>query len=141
MCIIFNFSASPFMGLMLLLMGSARVATMAGFYISSWLFLITILVYVGGVIVIFVYLTSLISEAKILVFRVRAIPFVTLLMLPLLCLNVNHLRRFRGPFWIRQMIDLSARTLVVYCILYLLVALGRVFLIAGKLSGPLRSYH
>lgn len=86
------------MGLMLLLMGSARVATMAGFYISSWLFLITILVYVGGVIVIFVYLTSLISEAKILVFRVRAIPFVTLLMLPLLCLNVNHLRRFRGPF-------------------------------------------
>ena len=83
----FRATASPFMGVLLLLITRASLAVIGGLFSSSWLFLITILVYVGGMIVIFVYLTRIISATKVFGLSPRLSGIIIALALPLVIIH------------------------------------------------------
>jgi len=137
--ILYLFSPSPFTGLGLLLTTRLRVAVVGGYHSLSWLFLITVLVYVGGVIIIFVYITRVLSESKLLILGVRGIFGIGLLFMPLVTFNYFRHKDSPGFMWVGQGINFSASFLVVYRILYLFLALVIVFFISNKLTGPLKA--
>jgi len=58
---------------------SVRLSIIMGHSLSSWLFMVVVLVYVGGVIIIFVYLTSLLSGAKIASYSPRLVRLVAII--------------------------------------------------------------
>ena len=58
---------------------SVRLSIIMGHSLSSWLFMVVVLVYVGGVIIIFVYLTSLLSGAKIASYSPRLVRLVAVI--------------------------------------------------------------
>ena len=58
---------------------SVRLSIIMGHSLSSWLFMVVVLVYVGGVIIIFVYLTSLLSGAKIASYSPRLVSLVAII--------------------------------------------------------------
>jgi len=58
---------------------SVRLSIIMGHSLSSWLFMVVVLVYVGGVIIIFVYLTSLLSGAKIASYSPRLVRLVVVI--------------------------------------------------------------
>ena len=135
----FRATASPFMGVLLLLITRASLAVIGGLFSSSWLFLITILVYVGGMIVIFVYLTRIISATKVFGLSPRLSGIIIALAFPLVIIHYVRPLADNRINWISQILSSPISTLVVYRIFYLLEALIIVFLMSRKLSGPLKT--
>lgn len=97
-----------------------------------------ILVYVGGVMIIFVYLTGLISEFKTVRVTPRIRVFLVRATLIPSYLTFSELSGTLVSVWLSQGLDGAALGLIVYSVLYLLMALVVVLLIAGKLQGPLK---
>ena len=129
-------STSPFIGIGGLFALRAGLALSLGLK-SSWFFTILILVYVGGIIIMFTYITRAIASRKILgvsprggavlvpgvlilVFGYTGAPLRAQLLWPGVNLGVNSL-----PF-------------IVFLVAYLLLALIRVFILIEKESGPLK---
>jgi len=139
MSVLYLFLPSPFIGLGLLLITRVRVALVGGYHSLSWLFLITVLVYVGGVIIIFVYMTRVLSESKLLRLGARGIFGIALLFIPLIAFNYFNHKTSSGAIWVGQIINFSTSFLVIYSILYLFIALVIVFFISNKLTGPLKA--
>ena len=54
------------MGVIFLVFRRVTLAASSGVLLSSWLFFSVIIVYVGGVLILFVYISRLIREHKVL---------------------------------------------------------------------------
>jgi len=129
---------SPFIGLAVLLRIGVSLSLVMGHALSSWLFIIVVLVYVGGVIIIFVYLTRLLSGAKITTFSARLTGLVGAGLGSGFVTNFTYLVPQVQPLWLCQGLDSSVGALVCYSIMYLLLALVIVFFITSKLDGPIK---
>jgi len=100
--------------------------------------MVVVLVYVGGVIIIFVYLTSLLSGAKIASYSPRLVRLVAIIAGARFNINLSPVTPQAQQLWLYQGLDDSVGPLVCYSILYLLLALVIVFFITSKLDGPIK---
>ena len=93
----------------------------------------------GGIIVIFVYLTRIISAAKVFGFSPRLVIVAGVIVLPVTLTHYIRPLANTGIIWVNQMLSLPVSVLVIYSIFYLLEALIIVFLMSRKLAGPLKT--
>lgn len=104
---------------------------------SSWFFTILILVYVGGIIIIFTYITRVITSRKILGVAPRGV----IIFIPaLLILILAYTSAPAGTQLIWPGVNLGVNSLpfIIFLVVYLLLALIRVFILIEKESGPLK---
>ncbi len=105
---------------------SLLVASMAGIYNSSWLFLVIALIFLGGIIVIFLYLSTLSLSDKLTSPKIRNLVIILVVITPIISLrwkfsNFNISKSFMEPLAISN---------IIFLITYLLLAL----ILAVKLS-------
>lgn len=133
-------SPSPFIGVIFLVFSRVLLASRAGATLRRWAFFSIIIVYVGGVLVLFVYISRLIREHKVLEVRTSwgqvAVVLLLFLVLSQLCLG-SALRSL--SFNLRQGLIPSRQGITLYSVVYLIIALVVVLRLLGKDGGPMKS--
>lgn len=133
-------SPSPFIGVIFLVFSRALLASRAGATLRRWAFFSIIIVYVGGVLVLFVYISRLIREHKVLEVRTSwgQVAVVLLLFLVLSQLYLGSALRSLS-FNLRQGLIPSRQGITLYSVVYLIIALVVVLRLLGKDGGPMKS--
>ena len=130
-------SRSPLVAVIALIFIALAISVRAGLCFNSWFFFTVVIIYVGGIMVIFVYLSSLISRFKINLISVISERGAALLG----ALRVFYLQspRVRTRFfsWTGVGFYLISFGLIRFLIFYLLIGLISVFKICDKTEGPL----
>ena len=131
-------SSSPYAAIFFLVTVALRLRVKVGVFYLSWFFMTLVIVYLGGIIVIFVYLRRLVQSIKINLLRTQA-PFllgITLLIISsswTLGVGSSHKRA-----WVETGYLCSRRGLLLFIVAYLLGALLRVYRLCEKHEGPIK---
>lgn len=134
--IIIFFSGSPFTGILVLFLLSIFLSLVLGIK-NSWLLIVLVLVYVGGIIIMFTYLTSVLSYSKIRFVRFRwsvAILFFSRTLMLIF---------FTSPFiqvrvWPAISFLCETTPFLFFLVNYILLTLVSIFLIVRKEEGPIK---
>ena len=134
-------SSSPYVAIACLVAVSVYLSVQVGIRYISWFFFTLVIVYVGGIIVIFIYLSRLIQSAKITLVGARG-PLGGGLLLGLRA-RVNFwiaLGKREAELWVTTSFTLSRAPLAGLGALYLLGALVRVYRLCQKGEGPIKRF-
>jgi len=131
-------SQSPFTAIFFLIFIALYISIKTAYLYSSWFFFSVLIIYVGGIIVIFLYLTRLISSFKIKPWKITLLEFrglarVVIFLSPLEATLFTAKKRF-----LRARFHYQRCTLIFFLIFYLLIALILVFKLCQKQEGPLK---
>jgi len=131
-------STSPIFAVLGLIFLARALAVKVGLMYINWFFFVLIVVYVGGIIVMFIYLARLMQGEKIPPLG----PSVLLLAgAPSACIVWARGLQGRLPelsLWVNVRMWLVNGPLVIFLIFYLLVALIGVCRICEKVAGPIK---
>ena len=137
--LITGLTSSPYVAIGRLICGAFLVSWTLGINKLSWAFFVVTILFIGGIIVIFIYITSLISSSKIRWWKptwwVRGAFFLALMSLKIF---FNPLAS--RQIWAGSAIELTSLALLIYLILFLLVRLLVVCNLSQKHVGPIKSY-
>jgi len=106
--------------------------------LSNWIMYVVVLLFTGGIIILFTYITSLVISSKI---NFPSIPLLTfIIVLPLTIafrhrerteLNIKNISRLYFDF---------SNIILMFVTLYLVIVLISIVKIATSLSGPIKSF-
>ena len=130
-----SYSRSPFLGIASLFVLRLTLAYFLGIK-STWLIIILVLVYVGGVIVMFTYMTSVITKTKIITMGPRWVTFRVIL--GVCSLSAYSLATPSRELWACGGYTLDSVPLLFFLVNYILLALVRVFNLLNKKAGPIK---
>ena len=134
--IIIFFSGSPFTGIIVLFLLSIFLSFILGIK-NSWLLIVLVLVYVGGIIIIFTYMTRVLRYSKISYIRLRWGVII------LFFIAVGAGRMGGSTFLligIWPAISFLCETIpfLFFLVNYILLTLISVFIIISKEDGPIK---
>lgn len=133
-------SPSPFIGVIFLVFSRVLLASRAGATLRRWAFFSIIIVYVGGVLVLFVYISRLIREHKVLEVRTSWGQVAAVLFLFLILSQLHLGSALRSlSFNLSQGLIPSRQGITLYRVVYLIIALVVVLRLLGKDGGPMKS--
>nr|YP_009754000.1 NADH dehydrogenase subunit 6 [Cheirotonus gestroi]QIT06609.1 NADH dehydrogenase subunit 6 [Cheirotonus gestroi] len=142
------------MGLILLIQ-TLTVTLTAGFFSHNyWFSYILFLVLIGGMLVLFIYMTSVASNEKFvyspktkIVMIISATMSIPILMINPLFANLNTMtsETFNNPktfeLSLNKFINMPSNMILYLLIIYLLVTLIAIVKITSMKTGPLRQYN
>ena len=134
--IIIFFSGSPFSGILVLFLLSIFLSLVLGIK-NSWLFIVLVLVYVGGIIIIFTYLTSVLTYSKITLIRFRW-GVVILFFISALRGRLTTSPHIQVRVWPAISFLCETTPFLFFLVNYILLTLVRIFLIVRKEDGPIK---
>nr|YP_009000461.1 NADH dehydrogenase subunit 6 [Ornithodoros rostratus]AHF21675.1 NADH dehydrogenase subunit 6 [Ornithodoros rostratus] len=103
---------------------------------SSWLPLIIMLLMLGGLLVLFLYITSLTPNKK---FIFKKLPlFMTIFLLPFLKME-NKLISNKFNLDMTNLFNMETMTMMIFTLIYLLISLIAIMLIIKSSMTPLKS--
>jgi len=137
--LITGLTSSPYTAMGSLIFSAFLVRWVLGVNKISWAFFVVTILFIGGIIVIFIYITRLISSAKVSWGKLRLIVGI-LLVLILVRIKLFFSSLTPAKLWARGAIELRSLSLLVYLILFLLIRLLVVCRLAQKHIGPIKSY-
>lgn len=137
--LITGLTRSPYIAMCRLICSAFLVRWMLGVSKISWAFFVVTILFIGGIIVMFIYITRLISSAKV---RWGKLSLLARTLLALTLVRAKFFFRSLTPrkLWARGAIELRSLSLLAYLILFLLVRLLVVCSLAQKHIGPIKSY-
>jgi len=131
-------SRSPYVAIFSLILITIGLRFKTGALLRSWFFFTLVIVYLGGIIVMFVYLRSLIQSAKISTpgtqYGVLVGAGLALLTVSSSLLSIDQ----KEQVWVDRGFSYSNAPLVVFMVVYLLVALISVYRLCEKREGPIK---
>jgi len=130
---------SPYVALSTLICGAFLVRWTLGVRKISWAFFVITILFIGGIIVMFMYITRLISSSKVSWGKLKAWTR-GLLILALVGIKLFFNPLALGKLWAGGVMEFTSLALVVYLILFLLVRLLVVCNLSQKHMGPIKSY-
>ena len=132
-------SPSPFMGVVFLVIRSVFLAAGIGRALTSWIFFSVVIVYVGGVLVLFVYMSSLVTRHKI---QEISPPWRQVLagvrLVWLFKLQSEDILS-KSPYFLRQGLSPSSQGITLFRVVYLILTLVVVLGLLGKDGGPIKA--
>nr|YP_010535010.1 NADH dehydrogenase subunit 6 [Meloe proscarabaeus]UYA96977.1 NADH dehydrogenase subunit 6 [Meloe proscarabaeus] len=154
MSIIFITLSHPLSLGLILLIQTTIISLMTGkFCLNFWFSYIVFLIMIGGMLILFIYMTSIASNEKF-VFKLKStIPMMALLICPgvptlLLFLPDNSIKNdmfsFKTDYLTISMIKytyMPASMILMFTIIYLLITLIVIVKIISIKNGPLRTSH
>lgn len=136
--LVLGFSSSPFTGIFFLVTCRLGLSLKIGLSSRSWFFFTLVIIYLGGMIVMFVYLSRLAQSAKVYLLGGHLLR--VFLVLPLTYSLI--LFKVQIPFslcWVEIGFSYFNISLLVFILLYLLQALFRVCRLCEKSEGPMKN--
>ena len=104
---------------------------------NSWFFSILILVYVGGIIIIFTYITSVIASRKILGVTPRTVSGLAVALIIFATAHTSNPASTQ-VLWPGIILGANVIPFIFFIVVYLLLALISVFILIEKEAGPLK---
>nr|UBU96200.1 NADH dehydrogenase subunit 6 [Meloe poggii] len=154
MSIIFITLTHPLSLGLILLIQTTVISLMTGkFCLNFWFSYIVFIIMIGGMLILFIYMTSIASNEKFVFSLMTMIPMVTLLIclaMPTLLLFLpdspisNDMLSFKTNYLTISMIKytyMPASMLLMFMTIYLLITLIVIVKIIGIKNGPLRISH
>jgi len=133
-------TASPYFAVGLLVIAAILVSTALGVSALVWPFFLIGIIYIGGIMVLFLYITSLITSAKISWLATPRAPWVLLILLRVVLTRRAITSDAKNSvMWTEQIITLNCLFISVFLILFLLVNLLTVCSLCQKYEGPIKS--
>jgi len=130
---------SPHVAMAFLIISAVWAGTRLGFCGIIWPFFVIRIVFVGGIIVLFIYITRLINSSNIRLLIILITPLTFLLITGVL-VWVSFIWFIPARFlWVRECLNFSLLRLVLFLVLYLLVSLLTVCRLCQKNEGPIKS--
>ena len=138
MRVLVSLSSSPFLAVLGLVALTLGLSLKAGLLFINWFFFTLIIVYVGGIMVMFTYLSRIVRLSKVNTLNpgLRALLVRGGLACVLLLLRLQ--RRTDQVSWLERGFFVRSRPLALFRVLYLLVGLLRVYRLCQKAEGPLQ---
>ena len=137
--LITGLTSSPYIAISRLICSAFLVRWVLGVSKISWAFFVVTILFIGGIIVIFMYMTRLMSSAKVSWGKLRLLTGM-LLVFTLVRIKVFFSSLTSRKLWARGAIELRSLSLLAYLILFLLIRLLVVCRLAQKHIGPIKSY-
>lgn len=106
------------------------------FFVTQWASYLLMLLFLGGIIVIFLYVTRIMSTLK---FKVPRINLAVFLIPAVLCLFYNPIQKSTKIFNLSIFFNIDSLFYVIIVLSYLLVRLVAVVRISKKFRGSLKS--
>ena len=133
-------TSSPYLAVGLLVGTALLVRTTFGVSSLVWPFFLVRIVFVGGIIVLFLYMTSLMTSSKISWVTTPRTPWALFILVGTgSALGLSCLKLESGTLWVEQIMRLSCVFLTVFLILFLLTNLITVCSLCQKCEGPMKS--
>jgi len=134
-------SSSPYVAIGCLVLTALTLRVKVGVLFIRWFFFTLVIVYVGGIMVIFIYLRRLVQSTKITLvgargYLLRALLLSLLRRVSLLSVPGRDDRRA----WVAVSYSLRRGPLAVFGALYLLGALLSVYRLCQKGEGPIKTH-
>jgi len=131
-------SVSRPISLAILLISSAIVcAITTGFIFSSWMFYFLMLVFLGGVIVVLIFITSVCTNTKLRLFNIKRGLILPLGLAWCLCPISMMLNNYSNLNFCLSIYSLEGLLILVFLILSLLLCMVRVVNVVKLEYGPL----
>lgn len=106
--------------------------------LSNWIMYVVVLLFTGGIIILFTYITSLVISSKINFPSIPSLTFIIVLPLTIAFrhrerteLNIKNISRLYFDF---------SNIILMFVTLYLVIVLISIVKIATSLSGPIKSF-
>ena len=131
----FLFRANPRLIILWLVCLRIRVGVILRFKCSSWAFFSIVLLFTGGMIVLFSYILTLISSSKI---RFPREPRLILILTAWLGVRVNFETYLRSRRHLRDLYNLGFNAMLYFLAVYLFLVLVVVVKLSMRFIGPLK---
>jgi len=122
-----------------LIISAIWAGTRLGLCKIIWPFFVIRIVFVGGIIVLFIYITRLINSSNIKLLTILITPLISLLIIGVFVWVLFTWFISTRFLWIRECLNFSLLRLVLFLVLYLLVSLLTVCRLCQKNEGPIKS--
>lgn len=126
-------NASPIQIVFAILLVTTRISLRLGLGASAWLGLVILIIYLGGMIIVFSYFLVLIAKHKI------GKPYYILILLPLVpIVSVQYGIIISTPLTAITIIHVQSAPILLFCISALLFTLPVVYFLTARNRGPIR---
>ena len=131
-------SGSPYLAISFLILLAFILRCKTGIFFISWFFFTLIIIYVGGIIVIFAYLSRLIQLSKINLLNIYTTFFILVRAIVITFMFFLLENCCPQVYWLSSGFVKSNVPLIIFSVLYLLVGLISVYRLCQKTEGPIK---